>query len=280
MTLENGLTIIDRLKEVEAGLKFILSHFEEPILPRTIAVGNRFVIEVDSIAEIMYQYEKGDFIDCRINAYPSYTDSYIREGVAPSQLLVDIDRKQFDTDDSFELAGKNTYSNFQKLGCEPTWMWTGGGYHFLLPQSAPILENLEDFNQFDQPSRNFLGFEEQLFTDNKGDEGHSTTVSFKNMYMRIPGSLNSKYFQYNEDKSQIIDIPYEAEVRVIKPWNNIRYNVGSSLLTQYYIWLQVEAVNDIEDKIRRAKLYDRKHKNCSHRWPERIDWIERLLDDL
>src|SRR5262249_472176 len=158
----------------------------------------------------------------------------------PSQLLVDIDRKHFDSNESFELARKNTYSNFQKLGCEPTWMWTGGGYHFLISQSVPILEKLEDFNQFDQPSRKFLEFEQQLFTDNKCDEDHSGNVSFKNMYMRIPGSLNSKYFQYNEDKSQIINIPYESEVRVIKPWNGVRYNVGSSLLTQYCIWLQTE----------------------------------------
>ncbi len=132
-------TTTNRLEKVEAGLKFITSHFEEPILPRAIAVGNRFGIEVDSIAEIMYQYEKGGLIDCRINAYPSI----IREGmVASSQLLVDIDRKQFDTDESFELAGKNTYSNFQKLGCEVTWLWTGGGYHFLLPQSIPNVRSL------------------------------------------------------------------------------------------------------------------------------------------
>jgi hypothetical protein len=76
----------------------------------------------------------------------------------------------------------------------------------------------------------------------------------------------------------VANIPYEAEVRVIKPWNGVRYNVGSSLLTQYYIWSQAEAVNDIENKIRRARLHDRKHKNCSHRWPEKIDWIERLLN--
>src|SRR5215813_6709484 len=83
-------------------------------------------------------------------------------------------------------------------------------------------------------------------------------------------------FEYNEDKRKIINIPSEAEVKIIKPWNGIRYKVRSSLLTQYYIWSQVEAVNDIENKLRRARLYDRRHKNCHHRWPEKIDWIERL----
>lgn len=221
-------------------------------------------------------------MDCRISAYPQYTDSYIsRTGIEPSQSLVDIDKKQFDTIELFELAAKNTYSNFQNMlgrDCEPTWLWTGGGYHFLLPQSIPVLEKIDDFKEFSQPSRKFLKFEEQRLTDNNADQSHWSTVSFKNMWMRIPGSVNYKYIQFNEDKSQIINIPYEAEVRIIKPWNGIRYDVESSLLTQYYIWLQAEAVNDKEDKIRRARLYDRKHKNCSHRWPEKIDWIERLLN--
>jgi len=120
-------------------------------------------------------------------------NSYINKSIAPSQLLVDIDRNQFDTNELFELAGENTYSNFQNmLGCEPTWLWTGGGYHFILPQSViKPLEEIEDFSQFSQPSRKFLEFEEQLLTYNNADQSHSSTVSFKNMYMRIPGSLNS-----------------------------------------------------------------------------------------
>jgi len=77
--IENTLTttnITNRLEKVEAGLNFILSHFGEPDASRTIAVGEKFGIEVNSIADIMYYYKKGGLVDCRINAYPNYTDSY------------------------------------------------------------------------------------------------------------------------------------------------------------------------------------------------------------
>jgi len=52
--------------------------------------------------------------------------------------------------------------------------------------------------------------------DGKGDQSHWSTVSFNICMLRIPGSLNSKYIQF--DKSEVY-IPPEAEVRIVKSWD-------------------------------------------------------------
>jgi hypothetical protein len=113
-------------------------------------------------------------------------------------LHVDIDKSQFKTVEQFELASAKTRANFQKiLSSRPTQLWTGRGHHYLQPQFAIVLEKIEDFKKFDQSSRRFMWFEEQLLTENKAEENHSRIVSFHNCMLRIPGSLNSKCVQLN-----------------------------------------------------------------------------------
>jgi hypothetical protein len=161
------------------------------------------------------------------------------------------------------------------LGSQPTQLWTGGGYHYVQPQSAIVLENVEDFKKFDQPSRRFMQFEEQLLTDNKADEIHSRTVSFHNCMLRIPGSLNSKYVHLNDRGEIIGDVPPEAEVRIIQRWDGNTPSIVP-LLTRYYIWLQAEAIKDIQ---RRRKV-ERASRKYGRRLGDKktICWIEKLLD--
>jgi hypothetical protein len=56
---------------VDDGLDFILSHFEEPIWPRTISThateGSQVL--VDSIEEALARFKQAKLLDCRINAY-------------------------------------------------------------------------------------------------------------------------------------------------------------------------------------------------------------------
>lgn len=76
-----------------------------------------------------------------------------------SSRLVDIDKEHFRTLEEFELAAARTYTNFNNiLGSRPTQLFTGGGYHFLTPQHVPVLEKIEEFSKFDQPSRRFMHF--------------------------------------------------------------------------------------------------------------------------
>jgi hypothetical protein len=120
-----------------------------------------------------------------------------------------------------------------------------------------------------------LQFEEQLLTDNKGDENHWRTVSFRNCMLRIPGSLNSKYIQFNDRDEIIGDVPPEAEVKVIRRWDGNKPSI-KPLLTQFYIWLQAEAIKDIQ----RRRKTEQKFKKYRRRVGETktIIWIEKLLD--
>jgi hypothetical protein len=271
---------------IEEGIDFILSHFvddeeAEPIWPRMISTwmtgGEHPQILVNNKQEALKWYKAANLLDCRMSAYPKYTDFYVnRTGIAPSLLLVDIDKSRFEAAELFETASTKTYSYFRKmLGSQPTQLWTGGGHHFIQPQSAIVLEKVEGFTKFDQPSRKFLQFEEQLLTDNKGDENHWSTVSFRNCMLRIPGSLNSKRISFNDRGEIIGDIPPEAEVRIIQRWDGNSPSIRP-LLTRYYIWLQAAAIRDIQRR-RKAEQASRKYRRRLGD-NKTIGWIEKLLD--
>jgi len=232
-----------RLQKVEEGLRFIISHFDpnEPLWPRTISshtTGGKQIV-VNSIHEALKWFKAANFRDCRISAYPIYTDEYIkRTGIvfAPTILLCDLDREHFGTNEEFEAVVTKIMVNFEKiLGVRPTLLWTGSGVHFILPQSIIMpLEKIEDFNQFAEPSRKFLHFEEWLMTDGKADQNHNRNVSFKNCMLRIPGSQNFGSCQRN-GRDEIIGIPYEAEVRIIQTWDGNIPSVNH-LLPRCYMW--------------------------------------------
>jgi hypothetical protein len=253
----------------------------EPMWPRMISWkigGEHQQILVNSDEEALKLYRAANLLDCRISAYPKYTDYYMnRTGIAPSLLHVDIDRLQFETIEQFELASANTRANFQKiLGSQPTQLWTGRGHHYIQPQSAIVLEKIDDFKKFGQPSRRFMWFEEQLITDNKADENHSHIVLFHNCMLRIPGSLNSRCVQLNDRGEIIGDVPPEAEVRIIQGWDGNKPSIGP-LLTPYYIWLQAAEIRDIQRR-RKAELRSRKYHQRITMDNKRITWIEKLFD--
>ena len=267
--------------EVKEGLIFILNHLDN-LWPRMISTyptkgGQRLV---NNFAEAMAWFKAANFLDCRISAYPKYTDYYVsRTGIAPSILLVDIDKEHFKTAEEFELTATRTRTNFNDiLGSQPTQLFTGGGYHFIQPQHAFVLEKVYKFSKFDQPSRRFMHFEEQLLTDGKGDQSHWSTVSFNNCMLRVPGSLNSKLVQF-DNKGRIIDIPYDAKVRVVKHWDGNTPSIKRVLLMQYYIWLQSAVIRNLqrqkEEKSKYRHTYGRARK-CMN--IHDYDWIEKLLN--
>jgi len=117
-----------------------------------------------------------------------------------------------------------------------------------------------------------MRFEEQLLTDNKADQNHSNNVSFGNCMLRIPGSLNSSQVRF--DKGRIIDIPPEAEVRVIQYWDGNRPSI-KPLMPRYYIWLQADIARDID---RQMEYKIKEGRNVvNNRLTKSIGWIEKLL---
>jgi hypothetical protein len=111
------------------GLDFILSHLEEPIWPRTIftkTLGRQYTVY--SREEAIARFKQSNLLDCRINAYPNYTEFKGINRQPPNFIFIDIDRCLFGTDQELWGAVKETCKNIdQTLGGRPTVLWSGNG---------------------------------------------------------------------------------------------------------------------------------------------------------
>jgi hypothetical protein len=264
MTLDNDETAT----AIEQGLDFILTHLPEPTAEHTISTyatqGRQISKNRDGRylrkREILAYYKASSYLDCRISAYPIYTDEYIKKtGIAPRLLLADVDKLLFKSNELFEKTVRKTLQNFKEMvDSAPTMVWSGGGYHFMQPIDAIVLEKAKEFEKFQQPSRRFMQFLEWLLTVGKADANHYRTVSFKNCMLRVPGSFNSKYVDFDHSGKIVYPINSESEVRVIRKWNGKAMQLKSQLLTQYYIWLQDQEIKKIKSR-RKAEYLFRKY---------------------
>src|SRR5215469_17152224 len=119
---------------IEAGLDFILSHFEKPsdgkqfpwrISTYLTAKNPPWQISVNSKEEALARFKQSNLLDCRISAYP-FPIPTVRgiNAQVPNFVMADLDRKDpiFKTDKSFNQCLENTLQNFNnKLhGAKPT----------------------------------------------------------------------------------------------------------------------------------------------------------------
>jgi len=121
---------------IEDGLDLILSHLEPPYFPRRIATkmtGNSQIL-VCSREEALGKFIESGLLDCEISAY-KYPVPTIR-GInlqVTNFVDIDIDLKHFKTMKMLEQCLQDTLSNCRdKLGANPTVIWSGGGYHIPL----------------------------------------------------------------------------------------------------------------------------------------------------
>lgn len=276
---------------IESGLDFILSHLEEPHFPRRISTyltekNPPWQLLVSSRAEAIARFKQSNLLNCRISAYP-YPVPEARgiNAQVPNFFLSDLDKKNFKTRKSFEEAMQNTLQNFKhKLhGANPTVLWSGGGYHFLQPVDADIvLETESVFAEFVEPSRKLMRYAERLVTDNKGDPVHCNTVSFSNCMVRIPGSYNSKYVQFDKDNVKVVDIPPQSEVKIVQPWDGYRPNIRW-LLEGHWVYLiqerNDEALRRLHNEQKRLRFewkYPNRSIDNNRQQTSKIDWIESL----
>jgi hypothetical protein len=200
------------------GLEFILIHFKEPLFPRTISTkttqGRQ--LAVNSREEALARFEQANELDCRIAAYPVYSQSYIKgTGISPDFLFIDLDSGQFDgsksrLDRCLNKTLANIRTKFNDSSLQPTVIWSGNGYHIYLPVEGFVLESQDVFAEYissNECSRKFMQFAERFLSDDKADLCHWKGVSFKNCMLRVPGSINSKN---------------NAQVQIIQRWNGIR----------------------------------------------------------
>ena len=257
---------------IEEGLDYILSHFEgQRQWPRTIstkATDNRQV-PVNSRKEALARFTQANFLDCRISAYPppSAVSNFVGVNleIAPSVVMIDLDRETFKTQRAFEMALSRILKEILETGIsEPTVIWSGSGYHIYLVLDAFVLESVDTFNNSrfgTNPSQKFLRFGEWFLSNGKCDPQHNKTISLRNCMLRVPGSINSKNGQ---------------TVRIIQKWNGYRPSI-KLLLEDFYVFLCNQRLAELEEK---RKSSSKVFNNRDSGWLDAYDsiqWIEKLL---
>jgi len=236
---DEGINTNRNKKEIEIGLNFILSHLEEPtIFPRTIMTKKlgyqRIVYSKERALE---HFIESDFIDCRINAFPA-----LKEGATwiPELLFIDLDLSNFNTKKSLQIALDKTLRNIkEKLAnnnVHPTVLWSGNGYHIILPVYCPVeLERIQEFQEFDNPSERFLRFAKDNLSNNKADRANNP--SFRSCLLRIPNSFNAKCLAKGESFEN-------SKVKIIQEWNRDRPSI-KYLLSDFRRYLINQKINDL-----------------------------------
>ena len=237
-------------------IDFILSHFPEPVFPRTISTyksqGKQFIaFGKEGMVEA---YTESNFIDCRVNGYPSYTEFNGVQRYPPNFIFIDLDLSLFESSQVLNKALNRTLLTMKKMiSGHPSVLWTGNGYHIYQPIDAMILENLVEFASFEYPSQKFIRFAEFYLSCGKSDPLHNP--SFKSCMIRIPGSFNSKY------------VDGKNQVKLVQKWDGIRPSI-KSLLVNFHIYLVNEKIKEFDMKKRLVSGSNQVHS---------ILWIETLL---
>jgi hypothetical protein len=270
---------IDR--KVQDGLDFILNHFQEPVFPRKIMTRQLgYQVEIFNKEEALEYFKSSNYEDCRINAYPAFTEYNGINRTPISFLMADLDLKDFaDEEDSNKkentafLLEKALNKTLQKIketiGGNSTVLWTGNGYHIYQPVSGFILEEYETFYEFTKYvdkdlTSMFIQFAEEYFTDYAADRLHNPTV--KSCQVRIPASLNSKCIIKEQN----------TEVKIIQKWDGNRPSI-QRLLRHFRIWLIQKRIDDIKE----LKKQEKKHAKFqmtlakNQERTNTIKWIEK-----
>jgi non-catalytic primase subunit PriX-like protein len=263
--LQGIKTAIDNETLIKENLDFILVHFANPLFPRNImtkALGHQK--EVFDSQEAFSYFRASNYEDCRINAYPSYTEYQGINLTAPSFIMIDLDLKDFQSQEMLDKTLYKTLSKINKVFREahPTVLWTGGGYHIYQPIHGFVLEEIDRFACYKDPSKKdltsrFMQFAENYFTDKKSDSQHRPSV--KSCLIRIPGTTNSKYNQ---------------KVEIVQSLDGVRPSI-QYVLRDYRTWLVAQKIND---KLKEKRSWSYKSsKSTHHNRTSIIPWIEKLL---
>src|SRR5919199_1296761 len=198
-------------RNLQDAIDFILDHFQEPLFPRKIMTKRLgYQVEIFNKEEALEYFKDSHYEDCRINAYPSFTEYHGINRTSISFLMVDLDLKDFSGErpekkvkGSLDRVLNNTLHKItEAIGGNPTVLWTGNGYHIYQPVSGFILEEYETFHEFTKYvdkdlTSMFIQYAEEYFTNYTADRLHNPTV--KSCLVRIPGSLNSKCITKGQD---------------------------------------------------------------------------------
>jgi hypothetical protein len=244
-------------QDIVQNTEFILDHFRKPLFPRTISTfrtkGKQF--RVYSVNEMVCEFEKACYVDCKINAFPS------NDSPTPDFIFIDIDKGDYvNTHTTLYKTLKNIKERLDNSN--PTVLYTGNGYHIYQPIDGLRLESIQDFNFVENPSNKFLRFAKDFLSEGYADKCNNP--SLKSCLARVPGSFNSKCLAKG--------LPLEkAQVKLLQKWDG---NMPSilNLLGSFYAYLVSKKI----DEEKRAKINNYSYHSHTQT-KNRIEWIEKLL---
>jgi hypothetical protein len=256
-----------------ASVKTVLRICQGFQFPRTVSTyqSRGQQMEIVNMEKMLMTFKLSKFIDCRINAYPKFTN-YMDLNM-PSFVMCDLDLSKFRTEKLLLKALDQTLENIKKdINGIPMILFTGNGYHVYQPIRLPVLEQESIFSKFENSSTEFIRYAAHRWTNGKNDPSNHPSVN--SCLLRVPGSVNSK----NNKK-----------VEIIQEWNNVK-PAANQMLTDFYLKLAARRL------ARRSKqkeyYYQRRYmgKNYKHfGHVTRVDltvsavdgiaWIENLLNN-
>jgi hypothetical protein len=265
VTFPTSSISIEKEKDLELNLDFILSHFEEPLFPRTISTktSEGKQILVNSKEEALARFKQAGYMDCRINAFPSYIEHRGKIIQKSNFIFIDIDQQRFSTEEELDITVKRCLEKIDKRfnhgsAVYPTVLYTGNGYHIYLPIKGEVLEDYSDFSKYGQISQKFLRFAAYHLSDGKSDPNNNP--SFKSCLVRIPRTINTKS---------------DSEVIIIQRWNGIRPQY--SLINGDFMAYLVDGWIAEQRRLKKLETVSANHHNNSSK---PIPWIETLLSIL
>lgn len=266
--------------EIEEGLDFLLSHFnQDRLFPRKIQTSKSEgrQIEVFSKQEAFFYFKRSNFKDCRINAFPSYTEYKGIQRYPPDLIFIDIDRSNFKDDKSFENALSKTKKNIKEKfnSAIPTINNSGNGYHVIQPIVCLILEQIEQFQKYKNKNKNFfisqefLRFAKNYLSNDKADKNNYP--SFKSCQIRVPGSINGKYFG---DRNRRLSGNFK--VKILQKWNGVRPPIPREFLEDFRTYLE-QKITDMDNNSDNNKNNHNYNNNSNNNYTLNYKWIEKLL---
>ena len=125
-------SVTPQTNRIEEGLRYLITHFQEPIWPRTISTktteGRQILVY--NKEEALARFKQANYLDCKICAYPFYVEWKGLNRQAPDLIFIDLDLDRFTSklglDKALEMALNNITSKL--ANAIPTIIGSGHGW--------------------------------------------------------------------------------------------------------------------------------------------------------
>ena len=257
---------------------------DRPVFPRNIMTSDYSgFFPVHDTNEMFNAFERAQFKDCRISAYPPVRQD---TQLIPNILLLDLDLDDKLVISNSRRAAASKLKNrvnrilakLQRAYNIINFMvlWTGYGRHIVIPFGFErSFEHLTEFSGyldiFHSPfsiSEEFLLFAKIFLSGNQADPNNYP--NFSSTFIRVPGTVNTKK-KYG-DRLEVVKIEHEWTIQGDDIPGYAELHPSSDLLYEFMGYLDDKAL-ELKIKQDRLKQQQQTRLSSSHKL---IPWIEAL----